>query len=146
MKKYVLAALIILCLNSTMQALTHDIEVGAVVGFPTGAAVKLWAPPANQFSGVIGVLDSELAIQADYLFHKHRWIKNMTLRNRLYFGVGALLNFKKREKLGIRFPVGYRYVIPNTPAKIYTEVAPIIVLTPDVKLNGSLTVGVLFSL
>ncbi len=122
--------------------------VGMIVGEPTGVTVKKWltgssaivVSGAYSFGG-----DDELRIQADYLMHNFKLLRELVPRSArsrfsLYYGIGARMRidditegkvFDDDVDLGIRFPLGIGYRFREAPLGVFLEFVPVLDVSPD---------------
>jgi hypothetical protein len=121
--------------------------LGLMLGEPIGLTAKFWA---NDFVAVDGGLGWSFVepdgtqLHADALFHKFDPFRTDTHDLALYAGAGLRLKFPDHgdTHVGIRFPVGAAYLLPEHNLEFYAEIAPILDVTPDVRLAWNGGIGI----
>ncbi len=123
--------------------------VGIIAGEPTGITVKYMLDDESAIDAGIGWEtsgDNEFHIYGDYLYHMNDLIKIPHGKLPLYFGGG--LRFidreKKKDKLGIRIPVGIEYLFKDLPLGAFFELVPVLNLTPDTEFDFEAGIGIRF--
>ncbi len=154
-----LALLALLAFPNTAHAGGKGLGVGIVIGEPTGVSVKKWVTGSTAIviSGAYSFGGSdELRIQADYLLHNFKLLRELVPRNArnrfsVYYGIGARMRiddiasgkvFDDDVDLGIRFPVGIGYLFREAPLGVFVEFVPVLDLSPDSKLLWRSSFGV----
>ncbi|MFC1545652.1 hypothetical protein ACFL44_03080 [Gemmatimonadota bacterium] len=88
---------------------------------------------------------SAFQVHIDYLRHWFDFFRVDEGELYLYYGLGARLNvFSDDSRLGVRFPAGLDYLIPETELDVFFEVVPILDLYPAVKPTMNISVGIRF--
>ncbi|MFC1628742.1 hypothetical protein ACFL3H_06470 [Gemmatimonadota bacterium] len=86
---------------------------------------------------------SAFHLHLDYLRHWFDFFRVDDGELYLYYGLGARLKvFRDDSRLGVRFPAGLDYLIPETELDIFLEVVPILDLYPTVKPSLNVSVGI----
>ncbi len=133
--------------------------LGLILGEPTGISAKGYIGNDRAIAGAIAWRlwrGNALHIHADHLYHDRGLIGVPRGSMPLYYGFGVRLRtwtgerywhrgryhdiHERRVDLGVRFPVGLAYEFGGAPLDIFVEVAPILDLLPDtrVEINGSI--------
>jgi hypothetical protein len=121
--------------------------VGFMLGEPMGVTAKVWV---NDFVAVDAGLGWSFEdpdgtqLHADALFHKFDPFKTELPDLAIYAGVGGRLKFPEHgdTHFGFRFPIGVAYMLPQNNLEFYAEVAPILDVTPSVRIAWNGGVGV----
>jgi hypothetical protein len=130
-------------LKTHAQELPGNMELGIIMGDPTGLSGKYWTGSDTAFDfGLAWSLRGEgsMHIHSDYLLHKD-WNPD-ELQLRLYYGVGARLLLTESPKMALRIPGGVQYLIQDTRFGLFFELAPLLNIIPDTsfEVNGGLGV------
>jgi len=123
-----------------------NVGIGIIVGEPTGLNIKWFLANGQAISGSVAWSlsgDSDLHLQAEYLFHRYDLISVEKGRLPLYFGVGARLILRENadNTFGARVPVGLAYEFSGAPFDVFVEVVPILDLTPDTDFDLEGAIG-----
>ncbi|MEX0773941.1 MAG: hypothetical protein WEB89_00425 [Balneolales bacterium] len=120
--------------------------IGAMIGEPTGGTVKYWLNPGNAFDASAGLsLQSEnndVSLHLGYLRHQYNDIEVQRGLLPYYLGVGGHARLGDRSRAGFRFAAGLTYLFENDPLEIYTEITPILELTPGTVVHMNYGVGI----
>jgi hypothetical protein len=111
---------------------------GFVAGDPTGLSWKYRFSQRNALEGAVGFLpDNGYRVNMDYLWHTHPFSNE---RFGLDYGAGIAVGpgrtFHSRGQdigFGLRGVAGLNYLIPNAPLDLFTEAAPIVVMSPEAR-------------
>lgn len=135
--------------QSTAAGSTSSSRFGAgiVVGQPIGANAKYWLNNTMALDGTFGWSlrdDDDVYLNADILWHNFDLIPTSSGRTAVYAGVGPSIEFRDEEdnRFGVRVPVGISYMLENKPVDVFVEVAPIVDVSPDVRGDFSVGIGV----
>lgn len=139
----VIVAGCLLVVFSSASAQDKGFGLGIIVGDPTGINGKMWLAQSAAVDGAAAWdlgKNGGVQIHGDLLFHKYGLIPVESGKLPLYFGVGGLLGFHKKNILGIRGPVGLDYMFASTPVDIFLELVPVFLLVPktDFGFNGAI--------
>ncbi len=86
---------------------------------------------------------SAFHLHLDYLRHWFDFFRVDDGELYLYYGLGARLKvFRNDSRLGVRFPAGLDYLIPETELDVFLEVVPILDLYPSVKPTLNVSIGI----
>lgn len=143
----------ILC--SYGQSNGGNLGVGAMLGEPTGISLKYWLDATHAIDGGVAwslTENESLHLHADYLFHVNDALSPKDLKGPLsfYYGIGARLKFKDGggkgrnaddDLVGIRFPLGLSYRIPESPFDVFLEFVPVLDVVPSTDVAFDLAVG-----
>lgn len=145
------AALILGLAASTARAERWgDQGVGVMVGNPTGFSYKVFVDERLAVDAAFGVDQHQLDAHATLLFHDFNLVRQSPSLSSLtanadipvYIGIGPRLLFDNDTELGIRLPVGFSIFPHRTPWEIFTELAPVIRLTPESGVDFDFSIGV----
>jgi len=147
--KYCAIVLIIFFATNALALERKKFGVGIIAGEPTGITIKYMLDDKSAIDAGVGWEtggDNEFHIYGDYLYHMNDLIKVTHGKLPLYFGGG--LRFidreKKKDKLGIRIPVGIEYLFKDLPLGAFFELVPILNLTPDTDFDFEAGIGIRF--
>jgi hypothetical protein len=124
----------------------HKLGVGVILGEPTGGSVKYWLSDTLAVDGAAGWSshhNTDLYVHGDVLWHNFELIPVSQGRLPVYVGVGGLVRFRDNgddNQAGVRVPVGLSYMFDHAPVDIFAEIAPAVIVTPN--LRGDLTGGI----
>lgn len=155
MKRFGLAALIVVWVGGVSAASGGPFGLGVVLGEPTGLSAKYWLSSARQNAVDLGIAwslsgDNEFHLHGDYLFHQYQILQDaLQIRKGklpLYFGVGGRVKFRENQddKIGIRIPVGMSYIFDDAPLDLFAEIVPVVDLAPDTEMDVMGGVGIRF--
>lgn len=127
-----------------------DMEVGILLGEPTGLSAKLWTTGSTAFD--LGVAWSfgdggNFHIHADYLFHNFDFFDVDTGSLPIYVGIGGRVRLEEDDsRVGLRVALGLEYIMENNPFSFFFEVAPIVDFLPETEadVNGGIGVRYIF--
>jgi len=141
--------LIIFFATNALALESKTFGVGIIAGEPTGITIKYILDDKSAIDAGVGWEtsgDNEFHIYGDYLYHMNDLIKVPHGKLPLYFGAG--LRFidreKKKDKFGIRIPVGIEYLFENVPLGAFFELVPILNLKPDTEFDFEAGIGIRF--
>jgi hypothetical protein len=146
--RIVAAVILTALLIPAVEASAGATGLGVMVGEPTGISLKVWTGRTSALDAAAGWSLGRhgwLYVHGDYLLHRQAFDSgDFEGEIPFYFGIGGriLLRDGSDSKLGIRFPIGLDYVFGNAPFDIFVEIAPILNVVPDTKLNLGGGVGV----
>jgi hypothetical protein len=126
---------------------TGTFGLGVMLGEPMGVTAKFWANDFVALDAGLGWSFPDpdgVQIHTDALFHKFDPFNSNTPDLALYAGVGLRLKFPDHgdTRVGIRVPFGASFMIPEHNLELYAEVAPILDLTPSVRVACNGGVGI----
>jgi hypothetical protein len=127
-----------------------DMEVGLILGEPTGLSGKLWATGNTAFD--LGVAWSfgdggHFHIHGDYLFHNFDFFDVNTGSLPIYFGIGGRIRLQDEDsRVGLRIAIGLEYIMESAPVGFFFEVVPIVDFAPETEadVNGGIGVRYIF--
>lgn len=127
-----------------------DIEVGILLGEPTGLSAKLWTTWNTAFD--LGVAWSfgdggNFHLHADYLFHNFDFFDVDSGSLPIYVGIGGRVRLEDDDsRVGLRVALGLEYILENNPFSFFFEVAPIVDFLPETEadVNGGIGVRYIF--
>jgi len=127
-----------------------DMEVGILLGEPTGLSAKLWATGNTAFD--LGVAWSfgdggHFHLHGDYLFHNFDFFDVASGSLPIYVGIGGRVRLEDDDsRVGLRVAIGLEYILENNPFGFFFEVAPIVDFLPDTEadVNGGIGVRYIF--
>ena len=148
--QFTLLMFMLLTSLSSAAAEEKRFGLGLIVGEPTGLLANYLLGPDNAIDlavawNVSG--NNDTVLHADYLWYKHGFFQAGKATMPLYFGVGGRMVFRDNNsnKFGVRVPIGvsYRFADPRF-LELFGEVAPVLDLTPSMKLDLNVGIGVRF--
>ncbi len=125
-----------------------DIEVGLILGEPTGFSGKVWTTASTAFD--IGLAWSfgdggHFHVHADYLFHNFGFLDVDSGNLPVYFGIGGRVVIKDDDsRIGLRVSIGLEYILENHPFSFFFEVAPVVDFAPETEADVNGGIGVRF--
>ena len=134
--------------SGVQKAGPGDVEVGVVLGEPTGLSFKLWTGLSYALDG--GVAWSfgkggHVHLHADYLVHNFRFFEVASGDLPIYFGIGGRVRLEEKEsRVGMRIPIGVEYIFEDSPVGIFMEVVPIMDILPETAADLNAGFGVRF--
>jgi len=123
-----------------------DVEVGIVLGEPTGFSGKVWTTLNSAFD--LGVAWSfgkggHIHLHGDYLIHSFDFFNVETGDMPLYFGIGGRVRLEEKDsRVGLRIVVGTEYIFREAPVSIFLEIAPIMDIIPETASNLNAGFGI----
>ena len=127
------------------------IELGGMVGEPTGLSAKFWTTENTAVTTAAAwSLDDDEAVHlhADVTTHDFGLFQVDKGELGLYYGLGGrlLVDDNDDDRFGFRVPVGLAYLFENAPLTRFGEAVPLLDVAPgtDFTMNGA--VGVRFVL
>lgn len=124
------------------------IEVGVIVGEPTGLSAKYWPGERTAFDAAAAWSfegNGSFEVHADILYHPLTFsLEQGNLP--VYVGAGPVVYLRGDTVIGTRFPIGATFLFDNIPLSLFLEVAPLVELLPETDFNvsGGLGVRVVF--
>lgn len=125
--------------------------VGIVLGDPTGLSFKYDMNSRNSVDAALAWTSSvNVHLHGDYLWNKPKlfFLDNYPID--LFFGVGARLRDRDKHKfdddddglqLGVRGPVGLRFLFRDPRIELFTELALVMNLTPSTSVDIDFGIG-----
>jgi hypothetical protein len=147
MKKWILAAFVVMAASSYAQAQDKGFGLGIILGEPTGISGKYWLSTTTALDGGAAWNFGSggfLHIHADYLFHNYDLIKVQEGRLPVYFGIGGRIGFSSKTVVGLRGVVGVAYQFSSAPLDAFLELAPIMDLVPGTSFHMNGGIGMRF--
>jgi hypothetical protein len=123
--------------------------LGIIVGEPTGLDLKWFLNDINAVEGALAWSfsgNTEVHIQADYLYHFYDWIKVKEGLLPVFIGIGGRIAFVEHgdDLVGVRVPVGLSYEFEGGVVDVFGEIVPVLNLTPDTDFDLEGAIGVRF--
>lgn len=118
--------------------------IGLIIGSPTGISGKYLLSKKNAIDGALAWdlgNKKRLHIHGDYLWHKFDLFKDQGEPIDLFFGVGARLTSNNDTSLGIRGPVGLRYLFEDPVIEVFVELALVLDIVPDMDVEADVGLG-----
>lgn len=123
------------------------VEIGGIVGEPTGLSAKFWTTENTAVTAAAAwsfVDDEAVHLHADVTTHDFGLFQVDKGELGLYYGLGGrfLVEEDDDDRFGFRVPVGLAYLFENAPVTLFGEVAPLLDVAPetDFTMNGALGV------
>lgn len=135
MKKLVLIIFVfsILFFSTKATAQESGFGAGVILGEPTGISLKNWLGSSTALDFGIAwsfTKGGSLHLHVDYLVHNFGLFEVEKGKLALYYGIGGRFKSKRRERFGVRVPVGLCYIPEKAPIDIFLEIAPLLDLAP----------------
>ena len=123
--------------------------IGVIAGEPTGITGKYLIDNNSAIDAGVGWEtsgDNEFHIYGDYLYHLYGLLEVKSGNLPLYFGGGVRFidRENKKNKFGIRIPVGIEYLFDNVPLGAFIELVPVLNITPDTDFDIEGGIGIRF--
>lgn len=133
----------------SVQAQDRGFGLGVILGEPTGISGKLWTGHGTAIDGAVAwsfEKESSMHVHGDFLLHKLRLSEVDKGELLPYYGIGGRLKFEDDSKIGVRVPLGMKYLFENSPLDFFLEIVPILDLAPstDFSLNGAIGIRYFF--
>jgi len=135
---------VFLSLNSA-TAQESGFGIGIILGEPTGISLKNWlgANTALDFGIAWSFTNNgSLHLHADYIIHNFNLFQVKKGKLSLYYGIGGRFKSEKKERFGVRAPVGLCYVPEKAPLDIFLEIAPLLDLAPATEFGLTGGIGI----
>lgn len=132
MKCFLFAFCLLLVSSLSAQNLPDPlIEIGLVMGEPTGLNVKYWITDRYAFDAGAGwsVKKKLLDIYLDYQYH-YFWSEFDSKELPIYTGAGLMVSLSNDFMVGLRLPVGTEYLFEGPRLVLFAQVAPSLKLIP----------------
>lgn len=138
-------ALIILLLPLKAKAQEAGFGAGVILGEPTGISLKNWLTDNTAVDFGIAwsfTHNGSLHLHADFLVHNFDLTKVEKGSLAVYYGIGGRFKSQKRERVGVRFPLGLCYIPEKAPFDIFLEIAPLLDLAPATEFGLTGGIGI----
>lgn len=136
-------------LLSLFSVSLNALDLGVIVGEPTGLSAKLWKNKSVAYDAGLawsfGGSTSALHIHTDYLLHNRTLINTDYGTFPVHYGIGLRALITDNLTLGVRIPVGINYNF-NDKLSSFFEVVPILDLMPATTIRFNLGLGLRYSL
>jgi len=146
MKKHVFAVILTLAFwPAHAAAQDSGTGLGVLLGDPSGLSIKSWTGEAAAVDLTLAwsfVGEGAFHVHADYLLHRFGLFDVRKGDLVLYYGIGARLKAEKKNRLGVRIPVGLTYLFQDEPLEIFVELGPILDLAPGTEFRMTGGIGV----
>ncbi len=143
MKTITLMLFIVLAFASVASA-QGKYGLGIIVGEPTGISAKMKIDETNSFDAAVGWSFNKYGavhLHGDYLHNIIKVGPNFPI----YVGIGGRIKMssgsEEDSKLGIRFPIGIVYQLPNKPFDMFFESVPILNIIPKSEFDWNAAAG-----
>lgn len=133
---------IVLC--GVAQAQSKGFGLGIILGEPTGISFKHWTGHNTALAGAAAWAfgrQNAFHLHLDYIFHNFRLIKAERHTIPFYYGIGLRFKDERKDRLGVRFPLGIIYMFDNAPIDIFLEIVPIFDFVPRTELSINAGIG-----
>ena len=128
-------------------AQSQQVELGIILGKPTGISYKYWTSTNTAFdiAAARDFADGSLYLHGDVLFHHYDILPVTTGRLPLYYGIGPAIGVPE-ILVGVRIPVGLTYLFEGVPLSLFFELAPGLTFFPGTGflINGGIGVRYIF--
>jgi hypothetical protein len=121
--------------------------VGALLGEPMGASVKMWVNPKVSIDGAAGwsfVEPDGFQLHGDVLWDVATLFHGQESELPLYVGVGGRVKFVEEgdNRAGFRGPVGVSYLLHKQRLELFAEVVPVLDIAPKTTLEWNGGIGI----
>lgn len=125
--------LFILFIPGLSSAQQKGFGLGIILGEPTGISLKSWTGSNTAVdAGIAWSFEHKgsFHLHVDYLFHNFSLVKAEKGKVAVYYGIGGRIRTKRRERIGVRIPVGLSYFVEKAPLEVFLELGPVLDLAP----------------
>jgi hypothetical protein len=127
-----------------------DMEVGILLGEPTGLSGKYWVTGNTAVD--LGLAWSfgdggHFHLHGDYMFHNFDFFDVDSGSLPIYVGIGGRVRLEDDDsRVGLRVAIGLEYILESNPFSFFFEIAPIVDFLPDTEadVNGGIGVRYIF--
>ena len=146
--------LLTLCLFTVVMSVPARCQgkntgIGIILGEPTGLSSKVWWDDNIAFDcGLAWSItnDPDLHIHGDVLWHDWKVLDDYfeiddSGRLPLYYGIGGRIKAGDDTRVGIRFVIGVSYIFSYVPFDVFGEIAPVLDIAPETKVNFNVAFG-----
>ena len=138
-------SLIILFFPLKAVAQETGFGAGVILGEPTGISLKNWL--ADNTAVDFGIAwsfanNGSLHLHVDFLVHNFDLTEVEKGRLAVYYGIGGRFKSQKRERFGVRVPLGLCYIPEKAPIDIFLEIAPLLDLAPATEFGLTGGIGI----
>jgi len=140
-----MAMLLCFVICGISQAQDSGFGLGVILGEPTGISFKHWTGYNTALIGAVAWAfgrEDAFHLHLDYCIHSFRLIKAERHEIPFYYGIGFRFKDERRDRLGVRFPLGIIYMFDEAPLDIFLEIVPIFDLAPKTELSFNGAVGI----
>lgn len=131
---------------ASAQEARGTLGLGGVLGEPSGATLKLWLNPVNAFDASAAFSlrddDSNVSLHLGYLRHRYNDIEVRRGLMPYYYGFGGHVRLGDRPRAGVRIALGLSYLFERDPLELFSEITPIVELTPSTVVHINYGVGI----
>lgn len=126
--------------TSPLRAASRGTGLGFILGEPNGLSGKFWLGNTTALDAALAwsTFDDEdaLHLQIDHVWHDFGLLDVDKGSLPVYYGIGGRVAFhRRRDQVGVRFPLGMAYLFKSRRADIFMEVAPTLDLSPDTNVD-----------
>ena len=118
---------------------------GVIIGEPTGLTGIVYLSRHWAIDGAVSWNLREggfLHIHGDLIVHDYDKFYIDKGDMALYFGFGGFSHLGDESRIGIRVPIGVKYLFEDSPFTVFGEIAPNLKLLPDIDVLVDVFVGV----
>lgn len=140
-----------LTLAVASSALAAPVELGGIVGEPTGLSAKFWTGENTAVTTAMAwsfMEDEAIHLHADVTTHDFGLFDVDKGELGLYYGLGGrvLIEDDDDERFGFRVPVGLAYLFESSPVTLFGEAVPLMDVAPATEFTMNGAIGVRFLL
>ncbi|NLW33815.1 MAG: hypothetical protein GXY77_20390 [Fibrobacter sp.] len=120
------------------------LEIGGILGQPTGLDFQWWFTQRSAVHGILGYSfyeDGRFHASADYLYN-FGFFRITGGMLPIHFGIGGVIRIGSGFIFGFRVPVGAEYILDRGALSLFAQIAPQVNLIDDFGYNFSGGVGV----
>ena len=141
MKKIVVSLFALIVLTAVV--FSAPLGLGVKVGEPTGLYIRSYTSNTS-FAGITAAWSfthNSFTIQADFNGVSPNLFGDIDFS----YGAGIHLGVQDNLNLGLRFPLGLNFAIPETPLITFLEIAPGFKVTPETNFDLSGGLGLFYT-
>jgi hypothetical protein len=132
-------------------AVAAPVELGGMVGEPTGLSAKFWTSDNTAVTTAAAWSfdnDDDVHLHADVTTHDFGLFEVDKGELGLYYGLGGriLVDDNDDDRFGFRVPVGLAYLFESAPVTLFGEAAPLLDVAPATEFGMQGAIGVRFML
>lgn len=124
-----------------------SLEIGVVIGEPSGLSAKYWVSKRNAFDLGVGwsfADEGRFDLYGDYMYHPY-YFPSEYGDFPMFIGVGGALRLSDNSFFGVRFPLGAEYLFNRVPLTLFAQLAPIMEIIPEIDFRLEGGFGVRFA-
>jgi hypothetical protein len=145
MKRFIVSVVLaVIAFCGMAHAQDRGFGLGIIVGEPTGINFKHWTGYKTALVGAAAWAfgrENAIHLHLDYILHNSRLIKAERHSIPFYYGIGLRFKDERKDRLGIRFPLGIIFMFDDAPVDIFLELVPLFDFVPKTELSFNAGIG-----